>query len=97
MPKSGQLPALRQPSSWEPDGPCCHINQIAAATLANDLPIQKTERQDNAAHCRNFEQQRGRQMQATYGSVREGLMRIACGILACILFVEVLALVLPGQ
>ena len=53
---------MRQPSSWEPDGPCCHINQMAAATLANDLPIQKTERQDNAARCQNFEQQRGCQM-----------------------------------
>ena len=36
-------------------------------------------------------------MQAKYGSVREGLMRVACGILMCIMFVEVLALVLPGQ
>ena len=97
VPISRQLPALRQPSSWEPDGPCCLINQIAAATLANDLPIQKTERQDNAARCQDFEQQRGRQMQAKYDSLREGLMRIACGILVCILFVEVLALVLPGQ
>ncbi len=36
-------------------------------------------------------------MEAKYDSLREGLMRIACGILVCILFVEVLALVLPGQ
>ncbi len=36
-------------------------------------------------------------MEAKYDSLREGLMRIACGFLVCILFVEVLALVFPGQ
>ena len=80
------------------------MNEMATATLANDLPIQiqKTGLRDNAAQCQNFEQQRRRQVQAKqvqakYDSFREGLMRIACGILVCILFVEVLALVLPGH